>query len=816
MSDLRELLQSSLGAGYRLSRELGGGGMAKVYVADDPALRRRVVVKLLAPDLAAGVNVDRFRREIQVAISLHHPRIVPVLSAGQSGDELLYYTMPFIEGETLRSLIEREQQLPLDRAFAIAHDVAEALDYAHGQNIVHRDIKPENILIERETGRAVVTDFGIARAIERAADLTTVTSTGLTLGTPTYMSPEQAGADKHIDGRSDIYSLGCVLYEMLAGVPPFSGPTARAIIARHMTEPPPPIRVIRPDLPPGATRLLETMLAKVPAARPRDAATLIHQIDHHESLSAEPVRRRAAPWIAAAIVLAVATALLVTPRRPREERVAAQRHDPTRVAVLPFDAPGGMGELGEVARAISGDLISALRTGDISVISAPGVAHFASDAAPGEVSRALDVGTLVYGRIEPLGSADSLRLRVRLVDDSAIERESFDVYSRRGTTIALRDSVVQRVAGRLFARLGREAQLKRWRAGTASDEAWLLRARAQTFIDEGRNADYLSVPDESRAAYVAADSLLLRATRSDPRWPEPWIGLATVSLNRSRARDGAERSIFLDSALARIAHALAREPSNPTALTVRGQIRYDKWQHAGGAPALRDSAEADVRGALSKDSSLAMAWYVYSAILQSAGNHASAVAAARRAISVDAYQHDVIPSMNRLIIAQLTAEHYDSARTLCDQGVQRFPNDRVMGTCVLNVLGYAGSGRADLDRAWASLTLEERDGLFEHVNGIWPPGRFFIAAMLARSGMGDSARAVITATRAAEGSVGASNAAAPQEAYAWTLLGRRDSALALLENYVRAQPAERSLIAQLPWFHPLRSDARFQRLLNNP
>ena len=314
MADLRELLQSSLGTGYRLSRELGGGGMSKVYVADDPSVGRRVVVKVLSPDLAAGVNVDRFKREIQVAISLHHPRIVPVLSAGQSGDELLYYTMPYIEGETVRALIDRERQLALDRALAIATDVADALRYAHGRNIVHRDIKPDNILIERGSGRALVTDFGIARAIERAADIRTVTSTGLTLGTPTYMSPEQASAEHDIDGRSDIYSLGCVLYEMLAGVPPFTGPSARAIIARHLTEPAPNIREARPDLPVSTERLFEYMLAKAPADRLVDAAALLGALDAPERLPRPPrqgkrLSRRFA-LIAALVVILAAVAVL--------------------------------------------------------------------------------------------------------------------------------------------------------------------------------------------------------------------------------------------------------------------------------------------------------------------------------------------------------------------------------------------------------------------------------------------------------------------------------------------------------------------------
>jgi len=310
VSDLRELLQTSLGTGYRLSRELGGGGMSKVFVADDPAIGRRVVVKVLSPDLAAGVNVDRFKREIQLAVSLHHPRIVPVLSAGQSGDAVLYYTMPYIEGETLRALIDRERQLPLERALAITRDVAEALHHAHGCNIVHRDIKPENILIERGTGRAVVTDFGIARAIERSADDNSVTSTGFTLGTPTYMSPEQAGAEKDLDGRSDIYSLGCVLYEMLAGGPPFAGPSVRSIIARHMTEPAPDIGLARAELGTGARVLVGSMLAKSRDARPANAAALIDDIDNYATLlPRSPWWRRR--WIAlAVVVIHVAVAVL--------------------------------------------------------------------------------------------------------------------------------------------------------------------------------------------------------------------------------------------------------------------------------------------------------------------------------------------------------------------------------------------------------------------------------------------------------------------------------------------------------------------------
>lgn len=286
-SDVRELLQSSLGAGYRLSHELGGGGMAKVFVADDPASGRRVVVKVLSPDLVASVDVDRFKREIGFLAQLHHSNIVSALSAGQSGDDLLYYTMPYIEGESLRALLARERQLPLGRALAIARDIADALGCAHDQQIVHRDIKPENILVDRTTGRALVADFGVARAIARA-EVGRLTSSGVTLGTPVYMSPEQAGAEQELDGRSDIYSLGCVLYEMLAGAPPFTGPNTRVIIVRHMTQPPPSVRAVRPELDESVDRLLASMLAKDRRRRFPDASRLLAALEDPSSVPPPP------------------------------------------------------------------------------------------------------------------------------------------------------------------------------------------------------------------------------------------------------------------------------------------------------------------------------------------------------------------------------------------------------------------------------------------------------------------------------------------------------------------------------------------------
>ena len=240
MAELFHNLKKALADRYQLDVELGRGGMATVYLAQDLQHGRRVAIKVLHPELAGAVGHDRFLREIRIASDLNHPHILPLLDSGSANlgnNTLPFYVMPFVEGESLRARLGREKQLPISEAVKIAHDVATALSYAHRRGVIHRDIKPENILLSAE--EAVVADFGIARAIDRAAESEVITSAGLALGTPDYMSPEQGAGHDEVDGRSDIYSLGCVLYEMLEGDPPFSGPTPTAIAARHRVDPVP-------------------------------------------------------------------------------------------------------------------------------------------------------------------------------------------------------------------------------------------------------------------------------------------------------------------------------------------------------------------------------------------------------------------------------------------------------------------------------------------------------------------------------------------------------------------------------------------------
>ena len=263
MTDLLPHVRAALAGGYAIERELGRGGMATVYLAQDLKHHRPVAIKVLAPELAAALGRERFLREIETAARLTHPHILPLHDSGEA-DGLLYYVMPYVEGESLRDRLDREKQLAIADAVTITCAVANALSYAHSHDVVHRDVKPENILLSND--EAIVADFGIAAAID-AAGGGKLTRTGIVLGTPAYMSPEQGAGDQTLDGRSDVYSLGCVLYEMLAGEPPFTGPTSQAIIAKRFTDPVPSARRLRETVPPPMDQAIAKALARAPADR---------------------------------------------------------------------------------------------------------------------------------------------------------------------------------------------------------------------------------------------------------------------------------------------------------------------------------------------------------------------------------------------------------------------------------------------------------------------------------------------------------------------------------------------------------------------
>jgi tetratricopeptide (TPR) repeat protein len=344
MADILDRLKAALADRYQVDRELGSGGMATVYLAEDLKHRRKVAIKVLLPELAVAIGTERFLREREITAGLTHPHILPLLDSGEA-DGFLFYVMPYVAGESLRDRLEREGQLPLVDALKIAGEVADALGSAHRHNIIHRDIKPENILLEE--GHAVVADFGVARAIT-AERRSRITETGITLGTPAYLSPEQAAGERESDGRSDVYSLGCVLYEMLAGQPPFTGPTAESIAHQHLTAEPPSVTVIRPAVPDDVVNTLGKALAKAPADRYQTAEELVEALAaQHVSLvtpsrgvtltgtwgvTARSMARPALKIgvvVAAAVLVGTVAALLLRSRGPLL--------DERRVVVAPFD-----------------------------------------------------------------------------------------------------------------------------------------------------------------------------------------------------------------------------------------------------------------------------------------------------------------------------------------------------------------------------------------------------------------------------------------------------------------------------------------------
>ncbi len=282
--DIRPQVQSSLGEGYIIERELGGGGMSRTYVAMERSLSRRVVVKVLSPELAAGVSVDRFKREILLAAQMQHPHVVPVLSSGDASG-LPWFTMPYVEGESLRARLARGP-LPTGEAVSVLRDVARALAFAHSRGVVHRDIKPDNVLLSQ--GSATVTDFGIAKAISaaRTGGGETLTMAGTSIGTPAYMAPEQAAGDPDIDHRSDIYAFGCMAYEVLTGRPPFTGQSPAKLLGAHLGEKPRDVRELRPDTPESLAALVMQSLEKDPAARPQQASDLVRVLDNVTSSGA--------------------------------------------------------------------------------------------------------------------------------------------------------------------------------------------------------------------------------------------------------------------------------------------------------------------------------------------------------------------------------------------------------------------------------------------------------------------------------------------------------------------------------------------------
>jgi TolB-like protein len=455
-------LKAALADRYRIERELGRGGMATVYLAHDLRHDRLVALKVLRPELAATLGPERFLHEIRIAAGLQHPHILPVFDSGDAAGQL-WYTMPYVEGETLRERLIREKQLPLDDARRIALQVLSALEYAHGHGVIHRDIKPENILLEDD--QAVVADLGIARAMSAVGE-DRLTETGLSLGTPAYMSPEQACAEPNLDRRTDIYSLGCVLYEMLAGEPPYTGPTPQAIVARRLTEPPPRLRTIR-DAPESLEQAIHRALARNAADRFATARDFARAITAETTAPGPGVSPRATPalWrrapkaLVGALVLTLALGLAWIVYRRAAPAVAPV--SASRLAVLPF-AVRGSGSFSYLAEGmvdlLSRDLDGAgdLRTVDAGTIltaAAQNDRDGVLDVERGRtVARRVGAGLYVLGSVHAVGGR--VRIQAALYDGADASPGAETQATVEGDSARLFE-LVDRLSAQLMVKRGK-------------------------------------------------------------------------------------------------------------------------------------------------------------------------------------------------------------------------------------------------------------------------------------------------------------------------------------------------------------------------
>jgi len=514
-SEQFQLLQAALTGRYALERELGRGGAATVYLADDLKHHRKVALKVLRPELASMLGPDRFAREVAIAARLNHPHILALHDSGDAGG-FLFYVMPYVQGESLRHRLRRETQLPINDAIRIARQVASALAHAHAREVIHRDIKPENILLYE--GEAMVADFGIALAVSGPKG-DRLTETGLVVGTPEYMSPEQATGERDLDARSDVYSLACVLHEMLTGTPPFTGPTAAAIIARHVIEPAPSVARLRAAVPVTLERALVKALAKAPADRFASAA-------------------------------AFAEALVVP---------ASTNTPVPSVAVLPFRNLSPDPDNEYFADGITEDVIASLsRIRALKVISRTSVMPFKNrEQSLREIGARLEVTTILEGSVRRVG--DRVRIVAQLIDVATDQHLWAETYDRQLTDIfAIQTDVALHIVAALKAELDPEERTRIRKAPTSDVEAYQLYLKARhsliQYTEDGihKAIEYFEQAIDRDPAYAVAYAGMALAYAELGR---QGAGAVRPEVAHRRARIAVARALELDNGLAE-AHSM--------------------------------------------------------------------------------------------------------------------------------------------------------------------------------------------------------------------------------------------------------------------
>jgi serine/threonine-protein kinase len=479
MTDLLTDLQASLGSAYRIEREMGGGGMSRVFLAEEMALGRRVVIKVLLPQLALGMSADRFRREITLAARLQHPHLVPLLAAGEV-DELPYFTMPYVEGESLRARLA-QGALSIAETVAILRDVAQALEYAHSKGVTHRDVKPDNILLSGSS--AILADLGVAKALSLAAEERPLTSVGVSVGTPAYMAPEQAAADPATDYRADIYALGVVAYEMLAGRTPFAGRSPQAMLMAHATEVPVPIATVQPSTPALLANLVMQCLAKRPADRPESVSLLVRALETPGAAEAAPPAAviRRLPALGRKTILAIGLGALLVSLIAlgiwwRGRSGALRGGEGRSIAVLPFENRSGDPAFDYLEDGITDQVRDALNAIPGLVVKARSSSQRLKGKEAQEVGTRLGVEEVLQGTVSRSG--DRLHVTTELVrtsDDNVLWSRTFE--GRMEELAGIQDTITAAVARKLGGDTRGASR------GTTDPEAYDLFLRGRSAYD---------------------------------------------------------------------------------------------------------------------------------------------------------------------------------------------------------------------------------------------------------------------------------------------------------------------------------------------
>ena len=768
-------LTTALADRYRLERQLGAGGMATVWLAHDRRHERRVAIKVLHPDLSAALGPQRFLTEIRTTAGLQHPHILSLFDSGSAAG-LLYYVMPYVVGETLRARLDRERQLPIADAIQIASEVADALEYAHQQGVIHRDIKPENILLQG--GHAVVADFGIALAVQQTGGERT-TQTGLSLGTPQYMAPEQAMGERAIDARVDVYALGTITYEMIAGEPPHTGATPQAIIARVMTETPRALRMTRPTVPAAVDRAIERALAKSPADRFRSCADFAAALVAGETAGergggAKSARRTLTAGAIGVLIVAIAAWLVLV----RGDSMGAAPRGRS-LAVLPLVNVGGDSAQEYFADGMADELATALgKLPGLRVAARTSSYAFKGrrDLDVREVGRKLGVDVVLQGSVRR--AENRLRVSVQLSDakqgvelwSQTYDRDARDVF-------AVQDSITQATVRQLALSLG-AGSLAASRAGrTTSLEAHDLYLRAQTISTQG-----------TEASLRRAIDLYRQALAKDPDYAQADAGIAFAYMSLADAFMPA--NVAYDSSRAAARRALARDSlvSDARATAAFASLALD-WKFA--------AADRTLRAAASREPNSAQTQILYAVYLCTTGQITEGLAAAQAALTLDPLNPLHSWSREQCLYFgrrydQLIAEH---PRT-----VAQWPDPRFFYWDSYLAAAYREKGRYG-----ESLAEYERA---QQAAGDVP--LYGYAVTLARAGRTAEAKAAL-GKLLVYGRTHYINPIAPVAVYA--ALGDRDHAFEWLDRTVTDRTGWLWGVATWPEFDPLQQDPRLQQLI---